>query len=436
MAEKDNAKSWIVLAGVTFTVFFIFGSIKSLGVLLPALTEQLASDTWIIGACISLMVGWGYTIGLLTNALLVRFGPRVVAVGCGIISNVGLIVCACADNVYTFLIGILLAGFLLMQENIMLGVVPYYFDKHYQTAVSIYCCATAIGITIMPLLTQMFLLNYGWRGALLLICGIGLHTIPVGALLHSERPQKQNQTETIPSISKSIDAPDLKIKNEKDSTKTSRKILSLLTNKPFLARVLVPGFVYGYVFNGWLIYIVSFAIANGASLKESSIVASCGGIGVLIIRMSLPFLNKKLTYKHIMYSSSCLGAVSLILTTIFTSVVGMSLTSILFGIAIGALGAEIYIITKDVADEDQYYNVLAVFHLFTGFASITSGIITGLIYDVTLSFTVSFSILAAVFVLAAVSLGLEDIYNMKNFIATWCRPNIIRYIYREFLKTH
>ncbi|XP_072044284.1 uncharacterized protein [Amphiura filiformis] len=101
------------------------------------------------------MVGWGYTVGLLTNTLLVRFGPRVVAVGCGIISNVGLIVCACADNVYVFVIGILLAGFLLMQENTMLGVLPYYFDKYFQIAVSIYCCGTAIGIIIMPMLTGL-----------------------------------------------------------------------------------------------------------------------------------------------------------------------------------------------------------------------------------------------------------------------------------------
>ncbi|XP_072028797.1 monocarboxylate transporter 6-like [Amphiura filiformis] len=411
MAEKDNAKSWIVLIGVTFTIFFVVGSIKSLGVLLPVLTEQLTRDTWVIGSCVSLMVAWGYTVGLLTNTLVGRFGPRVVAVSCAIISNVGLIVCACAENAYTFLFGILLAGFLLIQENIMLGIVPHYFDKHYKTAVSIYCCATAFAITIMPMLTQMFLSTYGWRGALLLTSGIGLHTIPFSALLHSEKTQEQNQIEMKPLIRKSDDS---KTKNRDDTTKTSHMILRLFVNKPFLARVLVPGFVYGYVFNGWLIYIVSFAVANGASLKESSIVASCGGIGVLIIRTSLPSLNHRLTYKHIMYSSSCLGAVSLILTSLLTSVVGMSLSSILFGMAIGALGAEIYIISKDVADEDQYYNVIALFHLFWGCASIVSGVVTGSIYDVTSSFTLSFDILAAVFLVPAISIGLEDLCSPRK----------------------
>ncbi len=267
-----------------------------------------------------------------------------------------------------------------MLENVMLGVVPQYFDKYYKIAISIYTCATGVGITIVPLVTQALLSTYGWRGALLLIAGFGLHTIPFGALLHSEKPTDTNDVETKPLV----DGPSTSINNEdqnsehKNNLKTAfRKIISLMKLKPFLARVLVPGFVHGYIFNGWMVYIVSYAISNGASLRASSIVASCGGIGVFLIRMCLPYLNKITTYRHIMYSSSCLAAVSFILMTIFTSVAGMSVISVFFGIGLGGLGGQIYIVTKDVAPKDQYFNVIAVFHLFFGVASILSGIITG-----------------------------------------------------------
>ncbi len=115
------------------------------------------------------------------------------------------------------------------------------------------------------------------------------------------------------------------------------------------------------------------------------------GIGVLLIRMCLPYLNKKTTYRHIMYSSSCLSAVSFILMTIFRSLIGMSVISIFFGIGLGGLGGQIYIVTKDVAPKDQYFNVIAVFHLFFGVASILSGIITGKLNPTKNNFLVNFS---------------------------------------------
>ena len=82
-----------------------------------------------------------------------------------------------------------------MQENVMLGIVPLYFDKYYKIAVSIYTCATAFGITLMPLLTQWLLSIYGWHGALLLIAGVGLHTMPFSVLLHSKTNKDWQETE-------------------------------------------------------------------------------------------------------------------------------------------------------------------------------------------------------------------------------------------------
>ncbi|XP_072037130.1 monocarboxylate transporter 6-like [Amphiura filiformis] len=385
--DRNGKKSWLVLVAVAYTSCFTIGCIESFGVLLPYITEQLAIQTWVIGFCVASMSACGYTIGLLTDVLANTFGPRAVAISC---------------------------GFVMVLDNVMLGSVPLYFDKYYKIAVSIYCCTSAVGILAMPLLTQIFYDSCGWRGALILICGIGLHSIPLGALLHSGTDHQQtNLDENNPLIISNCSQlgglnPDEKKKQE------FWKILVLRHNIPLFTRVLVPGLVYGYVLHGWMIYIVTFAIANGASGQEASIVASCGGIGVLIIRILRPFVDHILTYKQIMISSSVLGAASLVLTTIFTRIVEMSLASIFFGIAIGALGTEIYILTKYVADEDQYYNVLSLFHLSVGYSSVISGIFTGLIYQLTSSSVVSFLVLAAVTLLTPLSLGLEELLTTKS----------------------
>ncbi len=82
----------------------------------------------------------------------------------------------------------------------MLGIVPVYFDQHYNKAVSVYLCATALGITIMPLVTQRLLLSYGWHGALVIISGIGtgigMQSIPLSAVFHPQR-SSQNTENTL-----------------------------------------------------------------------------------------------------------------------------------------------------------------------------------------------------------------------------------------------
>ena len=62
-SEKDNAKSWLVLGVVTFSVFLEIGIIKGFSVLLPDLKEQLGTQTWVIGSSIAIITGFGYFLG-------------------------------------------------------------------------------------------------------------------------------------------------------------------------------------------------------------------------------------------------------------------------------------------------------------------------------------------------------------------------------------
>ena len=59
MASKDNARSWFVSLAVFVTYFLSTGMVKGLGVMLPVLREQFATQTWIIGLIISLVSGFG-----------------------------------------------------------------------------------------------------------------------------------------------------------------------------------------------------------------------------------------------------------------------------------------------------------------------------------------------------------------------------------------
>ena len=232
---------------------------------------------------------------------------------------------------------------MVLQENVAVGIVPSYFETYYNVAVNVYCFGTALGIIIAPLIAQLLLDIYGWRGTILMLCGLHLHSIPFGALLFPN--QQTGQTEESLSLLSS----DNISSNENESLSTLSKItdailksptIDLITAPPFIAQVLVPSVIYGYTLAAWAIYIVSFALSNGATMEQSAFVATFGGIGIAVIKLLLPALNANFTYRQLMYTSSFTTAVSLALSNISGSVAGLSIISFIFGMGFGMLGTE------------------------------------------------------------------------------------------------
>ncbi|XP_072017430.1 monocarboxylate transporter 11-like [Amphiura filiformis] len=416
--NKDTAASWLVVASVTLAHFIEQGLIKSLSVLLPDIREQFTTYTWVIGWSISFVSGWGCVLGLASNILVSKSLGRPSLIVCGITATIGLLICSSASNPLTLLFGLIFFGFIMLEPIITLGAVPQYFDAHFDTAVVICSCGTGLGITVMPILTQMLRDVYGWRGTLVLLSGLCAHSILCGALIKIDAHNEQEVTddEIWPILSTSArDKPPATTGGYKlisSFTKTLSDLIdsSLLTDIHFVTLILIPSFVIGYTFTGWLIYTVSYAVSNGASIREASIVATSGGVGLTAIRIILPILHKLLTYKQLIYLGSFLSAMSLILMTQFGNFEWMVAMSVCYGISYGILGAEMYIAIKKVTEESKYFSGVAWYSLFEGAGSITSGFITGWLFDMTGSFTASFAILGVISLITVVSFGLEEIW--------------------------
>ena len=57
--HRDVGRSWLILFGASCLMFVETGVVKSLGVLLPSIREQMATKTWVVGFAISLTPGFG-----------------------------------------------------------------------------------------------------------------------------------------------------------------------------------------------------------------------------------------------------------------------------------------------------------------------------------------------------------------------------------------
>ena len=274
---------------------------------------------------------------------------------------------------------------MLLQENVALGIIPEYFEKYYILALNLALLGSGLGIIVTPLITQLLRDIYGWRGALLLLAGINMHSLIVGALLKPHHQQCDNYE--IP--------PHKRRNSEYAMTMRPKPYLlqvltsfyeatggALLCNLSFIVQVIIASFVNGYLVTGWMIYIVSLATSKGASLKQASVIATCGGVGMLIGKISLPFfVHRFMTYKQALYMGSIITAVTACLLGLAPTVWGMGLSSALYGMGFGISGSEIQtaikVITEELGCPDQYTNGVSWCHFSYGVSSIITGVITG-----------------------------------------------------------
>ena len=92
------------------------------------------------------------------------------------------------------------------------------FKTNYATANGIGQIGSPLGLILMAPLVQLLLDTYGWRGAMLVLGGIGFHVAVCGALLRQPLAEKQNQEsyQQLPSCEET------KSKLRRDKEATSR----------------------------------------------------------------------------------------------------------------------------------------------------------------------------------------------------------------------
>ncbi|XP_072033395.1 monocarboxylate transporter 12-like [Amphiura filiformis] len=350
--EIGKVSAWFVCLRASVTYFMSTGLIKALGVLLPILRQQFATETWIIGLTISLVPGFG--------------------------------------GVATFIIG---------AEAILAGELAKYFDQHYGLANAIARSGISIGIVVMPFLTQFLNDVYGWRGALLLLGALNFHSVISGLLLKSTSHHVPDDETAFP----------LSLNTEKNPAhqQLSRTIayfvdLELLLN-PIVLKRIVYNLGSAYAFVGWMIYLVPNAIDIGISPYRAASLSAIGGIGNLLGNATFPLLKKKLLNEHILYMTTlvvCLSLVGHSFLSLLKSYNGLVVASFTFGFARGPATLASYQIAKENIEEDKINDVCTWMLVAYSIGSVTSGFLSGWIYDETGSYTVSFLTLGLVALLA------------------------------------
>jgi predicted MFS family arabinose efflux permease len=198
-----------------------------------------------------------------------------------------------------------------------------YFDKRRSFAAGMVVLGMAVGYTIWPPVAQFLVATYGWRGAFLLMSGILLHGIPIGALLRPipQQPNNQNlQTGKISWRKQISDTFDL----------------SLFKDKMFFIYNVATFFTYTGVITPYGFTYLR-ATEYGFSSKSASLLLSIIGFSGLFGRLCFGWLGDRSCCSRMVLqaSASLVAGACTVVSFVAKSYSTLAVYSALFGLFVG-----------------------------------------------------------------------------------------------------
>ena len=192
----DGGWGWVVVLGAFLAYFIADGWSYSFGIFFTDLLSyfhQGKGKTAVIGA---LLYGFPLLLSPIACALVTSYGCRKIGVIGGFIFGASFVMSAFANSVDVLCIsiGIISSIGLSMAYISSLVIVTYYFEKRRGFATGLAVTGSGLGAFAFPPLLGKLIDIYAWRGALLIVGGIGFNIMVAGCLFRAP-PMMKNEIE-------------------------------------------------------------------------------------------------------------------------------------------------------------------------------------------------------------------------------------------------
>lgn len=185
--EPPNGRwGWIVVFGAQIINIFNQALISVFGLMFGTFFLQLNESKARIALVMNLSSVFLNLSGLVTGPVLKTFSPRQVAIcGC-LLTSFGLILSSLTSSLvqiiftYSFMVGI---GLGLTGPAIFVAVNSYFTTKR-QRAISLAMAGTGFGQMILPQIVGFLLIQYGFKGTVLIMGSLSLQGVIGAALFH------------------------------------------------------------------------------------------------------------------------------------------------------------------------------------------------------------------------------------------------------------
>ncbi|XP_038073198.1 monocarboxylate transporter 13-like [Patiria miniata] len=392
--KEFNSNGCFILL-MSFSIVALWGGVlKSLGVLLPALTDQFTDHVWLTGIAISVMVVSVNIAGLFSTLLKDKFGSRRMLILSTFMVGVGLVLVPLATSIKH--IAVILA--VVVGPGLGIGVVlskatlGRSFSKRYSLASGISHTGQVLSLLAFAPMMQLFLDTYGWRGATLLLAGVCFHPAVCAILARENKPQYE-----LP-----VDQHD-----QQEPNSTCRVCLGSCFTRALSTvdlRILrqfnfwvVFSCIFGirFVNTAWFLFYVSHLHSKGFSPQASAAICSASGVGYFFgCVVFAPFVDRGLVKcSTAVIITSLVLSLSLVVDQWSKDTLSVTVLTVLYGLSSSSLFTLSDVLTKELLGRDRLTSAFSWIGFFGILAEFLGGFLPGWIKDTTGSYDMAFVIM-------------------------------------------
>ena len=283
------------------------------------------------------------------------------------------------------------------------------FKGNYTLPLCVSAMGASVGMIVLPLCTQKLLEIYDWRGAMLLLGGLNLHTVVSGAILQGKVMQRVSPRDISTINHKSTSLVSEGILNNKEAGDGTtqpwyaalaaiplrcwgnvraliliayrKSGVSVLGKYPQLTYMIIVAYLHGITYAGWTIFVISNAEVKGLQEETAVFLSVVGGSGNIIGRLlpgALNFLNKDLFPSRVSFLAlGVIGSVPLCLNSVATSFPTLGVFASVNGLALGTKAIAKNTASVDVVPESFSSTALVFTWVCSGMGELTGGWVTG-----------------------------------------------------------
>ncbi|CAB1423926.1 unnamed protein product [Pleuronectes platessa] len=384
-AAEDGDWSWALVGALFVSTSLVFGLMRSLGVFFVEFVQYFEASAQAISWISSTGLAAQQFFSPLGAALCNAYDTRVVVMTGGLLAALGFILASQATClVHLYLTMGLISGF-------GWGLV---FTPMVATVV-----ANVTRRRTLALGTGFLVETYGWRGALLILGGLSLNIVACGALI---RPKPRSK------------APE-KVDSEKSSSSSSllRRLssyleLPLLLERPYLTytaavTLLNVGYFVPYF------HLVAHSRQVGFSEYEAAFVMSAAGASDILGRVASGWFSDLGHFRliHLLSLWTALAGLFIMLLPI-SSLSGsysmLVVISLLYGFCSGALTSLVFAVVPMIVGVERVMGAIGLLQLIESGAGLLGTPLSGLLKDVTGTYTASFLVAGGFVVLGTLAM--------------------------------
>ncbi|XP_063886780.1 monocarboxylate transporter 13-like isoform X2 [Scylla paramamosain] len=390
-AAPDGGWGWVV-AWASFVTWVLAEIIDlNFGMLFSGILLEMGTSTIFISWIYSAGLVISCIIGIFAGPMVGVFGWRKVAMVMAVVNSLAVIISAFATtDVFLFFTSLAAGSTVGSQLIITNSIICQYFTRRRDIANTIMILGSSVNMVVIPYLLTYLHAEYGFKGAILITGGACLNQIPASMVFHPVEWHSRNP-------------PHCRTQEPDDKPDHLRVMLHAFKSNLLLlksSRVIVIALPHAVYFTAVVFtssYIPFVMQTTGYTLEESAYCLTMVGIFHILARVIHPCLSFAFGVSNFLIMAAGYGGLPIALVGF---ICGMDLhvkaaSMAVFGIAMSFVGASIGPVITDTLGASMVLRVLSVKGLFDATGFLIIGPLTGMVKDLSGSYTSSLYVPAA-----------------------------------------